>query len=298
MRAVLLAVAVAVLAGGCGSESHVRVSQPAAKLALTRPVFQRAVVVVFENKDRSTIAGDPAAPTFNGYARRYAALTDYHAVAHPSLPNYLALVSGSTHGITTNCYDCTVDAASLADSLESAGLSWKTYADGLPASGFVGSGFDRYTKRHDPFLYFRPVLARPGRLRRIVPFARFRRDLARRALPAFSLVVPDLCHDMHDCPVGDGDKWLRGLLAPLLRSPQMRRGVVFVVFDETESKTGSDGGHLFAFAAGPAVRPHSVYARRLTHYGLLATLEANWRLRRLGQSANERPISGIWRGGK
>jgi phosphatidylinositol-3-phosphatase len=298
MRAVLLAVAVALLAGGCGGTSQVRASQPAAKRAMTQPAFQRAVVVVFENKDRSTIADDPSAPTFNGYARRYAALTDYHAMTHPSLPNYLALVSGSTQGITTNCYDCTVGAASLADSLESAGLSWKTYAEGLPAPGFVGSGLDRYTKRHDPFLYFRPVLGRPERRRRIVPFARFQVDLARRRLPAFSLVVPDLCHDMHNCPVAEGDRWLHRFLPPLLRSPQMRRGVVFVVFDESESKTGTDGGHVFAFAAGAAVRPHSVYARRLTHYGLLATLEANWRLRRLGESANEGPIGGIWRGGK
>jgi phosphatidylinositol-3-phosphatase len=298
MRAVLVTVAVTLLAGGCGSESQVRVSQPAAKRAVTRPAFQRAVLVVFENKDRSTIAGRRAAPTFNAYARRYASLTDYHAITHPSLPNYLALVSGSTHGTTSDCSDCTVDAVSIADSLESAGLSWKVYAERLPSVGFLGGGFEDYTKHHDPFIYFRSILEAPDRLGRIVPFTQFQLDLAGRTMPAFSLVVPDLCHDMHDCSVEAGDKWLHGLLPPLLRSPQMRHGVVFVLFDESKSKTTTDGGHVFAFAAGGAVRSHSTYARRLTHYGLLATLEANWRLRRLGESANERPIAGIWRGGK
>ena len=73
------------------------------------PAFDHVVVIVFENKESSSILGNRAAPNFNAYGRRYAKLTRYYGVTHPSLPNYLALVSGSTHGITSDCTDCVVE---------------------------------------------------------------------------------------------------------------------------------------------------------------------------------------------
>ena len=85
------------------------------------PSFRHVLVVVFENKERGEIVGNPAAPTFDALARRYALLSNYDAVAHPSLPNYLALVSGSTHGIHSDCTSCVVHARSLADTLTNAG---------------------------------------------------------------------------------------------------------------------------------------------------------------------------------
>ncbi len=236
--------------------------------------------------------GSAAAPTFNRLARRYATLESYFAVAHPSLPNYLALVSGSTYEITSDCTSCTVSARNLADTLERAGKSWKTYAEGLPRPGFTGAFAGRYAKKHDPFLYFRDVLARPARLRRIVPLSQLGRDLAARGLPDFSLVVPDLCHDMHDCSVATGDAWLRRVLPPLLWSPQLRDGVVFVVFDEDD---GGSGNQVPALALGPLVRAGSRTRRRLDHYALLRTIEDGLGLPRLGRSASAPAVSGIWR---
>ena len=127
------------------------------------PSFDHVIVVVFENKDRADVVGSTAAPTFNSLGRRYAELVGYRAVAHPSLPNYLALVSGSTHGIHDDCTDCVVNAVSLADTLALAHRTWKTYAEGLPSPGFTGAGSGTYAKKHDPFLYFANVLRRqPG----------------------------------------------------------------------------------------------------------------------------------------
>jgi len=103
------------------------------------PAFAHAIVVVFENKESPSVFGSRAAPTFNAYAGRYARLTRDYGVTHPSLPNYIALVSGSTHGITSNCTDCVVDEQSLADTLEAAGRTWKTYAEGLPSRGFTSA---------------------------------------------------------------------------------------------------------------------------------------------------------------
>lgn len=258
------------------------------------PQFTHVVVVVFENHETSSTIGSSDAPTFNALARRYATLTDYTAVAHPSLPNYLALVSGSTQGITSDCTDCVVGARNLADTLGAARKSWKTYAEDLPSPGFAGAYAGRYAKKHDPFLYFRDVVDSPARRRRVVPFTQLARDLRRRRLPDFALVIPNLCNDMHDCSVATGDAWLEAHVVPLLHSPELRGGVVFVTFDEGTSGTGG-GGRVAALALGPTVRRGSRFARPLNHYGLLRTIEDAWRLPRLALSRKGTPVGGIWK---
>lgn len=257
------------------------------------PALKRIVVVVFENHSFEEIVGNPYAPTFNAMARRYALLTRFHAVARPSLPNYLAMVSGSTQGLTSTCEDCVFDAPSLADTIEASGRTWKTYADGLPEPGFLGAQSGAYVKRHNPFLYFTSVVSRPDRLQRVVPYTELATDLARRRLPHFSLVVPDLCNGMHDCSVERGDAWLQDFLKPLLASKQLAGGAVVVTFDE--ARKGDTTNHIATIVLGPAVRPRSVSKVRLTHYALLRTIEDAWRLPHLGRAATARSITGIWK---
>src|SRR5436309_13752463 len=196
------------------------------------PAFDHVVLIVFENKEESSVFGRRDAPTFNAMAKRYARLTRYYSVTHPSLPTYLALVSGSTQGITTDCTDCIVSARSLADTLEGAGKTWRLYAEGLPSRGFTGAYSGRYAKKHVPFLYFRSVVDAPARLNRIVPMTQLARDLRGGSLPDYALVVPDGCHSMHDCPVHSGDTWLRAMLPAL---PKLPRTAVFLVFVEAST---------------------------------------------------------------
>jgi phosphatidylinositol-3-phosphatase len=289
-----LALALLLLATGCGGASGAVTVPVKAPPPVRVPDFTHVVLVVFENEEATSIAGNPTAPTFNALARRYASLTAYDAIAHPSLPNYLALVSGSTQGITSDCTECVVGARSLADTLETAGKTWKTYAEDLPYPGFTGGSSGRYAKKHDPFLYFRDVVDSRARRNRVVPFTQLARDLARHRLPDFSLVVPNLCDDMHDCPVATGDAWLKAHIVPLLRSPELRGGVVFVVFDEGTSDEGG-GGRVEALALGPTVRPGARFAKATNHYGLLRTIEDAWGLPRLGLSRTATPIGGIWK---
>jgi hypothetical protein len=263
----------------------------AATSAARVPAFDHVVVIVFENKETTSIVRNRAAPTFNAYARRYANLTQYYGVTHPSLPNYLALVSGSTQGITNDCTSCVASGKSLADTIEASGRTWKTYAEGLPSSGYLGASSGRYAKKHNPFAYFPDVAADPTRRDQIVPLSRLVSDLRTGTLPSFSFVVPDLCHSMHDCSVRVGDTWLRRNSPRLLTLPNT---VVFVVFDEgTTSIRG--GGHTVAIALGTAVRPRSRFTRVTGHYGLLRTIEQAWGLPLLGRSAGATPITGIWR---
>src|SRR6185437_13976997 len=112
-----LACALAIVASGCGGGSVGATAPKVAPPSVRVPAFTHVVVVVFENEEATSIAGNHDAPTFNALARRYATLTRYDAIGHPSLPNYLALVSGSTQGISSDCTDCVVRARNLADTL-------------------------------------------------------------------------------------------------------------------------------------------------------------------------------------
>ena len=133
------------------------------------PSFAHVVVIVFENHD----AAGFSAPTFASLGRRYARLTSYDGVSHPSLPNYLALVSGSTQGIHSDCTDCTMRGSTIGDELTAAGRSWTAYAEGYPSS-------PRFAKKHVPFLYF------PRDASHVLPLSRF--NAAR--LPEFALGRP------------------------------------------------------------------------------------------------------------
>jgi hypothetical protein len=264
---------------------------PAATAAAPVPRLDHIVVVIFENKEAGNVLGSRAAPTFNAYARRYANVTSYYGITHPSLPNYIALVSGSTHGITSDCTSCVVTGRSLADTIEASRRTWKTYAEGLPAPGFLGPGQGRYAKKHDPFAYFTNIAQSKERRSRIVPLPQLKRDLSAGGLPDFSLVVPDLCHSMHDCSVAVGDAWLRRTVTPLLGLPNT---AIFILFDEGSSNARG-GGHTPALVVGTAVRPGSRYVRVTDHYGALRTIEQAWGLPFVGQSARARPITGIWK---
>lgn len=292
-REAAVTIALALVLAACGGGSSGATVPTAVPPPVRVPAFRHVVLAVFENHEATEIAGSPNAPTFNALARRYATLTSYDAVAHPSLPNYLALVSGSTQGITSDCTECIVRGRSLADTLAAAGKTWKTYAEDLPYPGFTGGSAGRYAKKHDPFLYFRDVVDSRARRNRVVPFTQLGRDLARHRLPDFSLVIPNLCNDMHDCSVATGDAWLKAHIVPLLRSPELRGGVVFVVFDEGTSGTGG-GGRIEALVLGPTVRRGSRFTKPTNHYGLLRTIEDAWKLPRLGHSRTGTPVGGIW----
>jgi hypothetical protein len=265
--AFLAVVSVLCAIAGSGSAGGDRSRRPV-------PRLDHVVVVVFENEERQSVLGSGAAPTFDRLATAYAQATKDRAVSHPSLPNYLALVSGSTHGVTNDCENCPQSGATIGTLLTRRGLSWGSYAEGYPS----GSGF---AKKHVPFLYF------PGGAAHVHPLSAFNAS----RLSAFSFVTPDLCHDMHDCSIGTGDAWLARFVKPLLAVP---RTAVFIVFDEGSSDVGG-GGAVALLIVGTAVKPHSRYALATSHYGLLRTVEDALGVPALGESAQARPLTGIWR---
>ncbi len=117
------------------------------------PPFDHIVLIVLENRDYQEVVGSKDMPNLNSLAKKYVQLSEYYAIRHPSLPNYIALISGDTQNITNDCTDCFINQPSMADAIESAGKTWKTYQEDLPSPCFVGNAKPYYQK-HDPFIYF------------------------------------------------------------------------------------------------------------------------------------------------
>ena len=225
--------------------------------------------------------GNPAAPFLNGLARRGALFTNSHAVAHPSEPNYLALFSGSTHGITGDDCPLRFTGPNLAAELIAAGHSFAGYAEDLPGTGSTACSAGEYARKHVPWVNFTTVPSSDSR-----PFSAFPAgDYAR--LPTVSFVIPNLCHDMHDCPVATGDAWARAYIGPYAAWAMTHHSLLIVDWDEND---GSPGNQIPTIFAGQMVRPGR-YGRAVTHYGVLRTIEYLYRLPPLGQAADARPIT-------
>jgi hypothetical protein len=276
IRAIVI-VAALVLPVACGSASTALPVQtrPSPKAHLNGGVDHVAVIAM-ENHEYSAIIGSRSAPYINGLARHYALAREMYAVSHPSLPNYLALIGGSTFGISSDCTGCEVHASGLVDQLARAGISWKAYMEGLPRPCFTGANAGDYAKKHDPFVYFASVVDVPGLCGRVVPFDRLPTDERAGTLPRFVWISPNLCHDMHDCSVATGDRFLATVVPPLLQALGPR-GLLFLTWDEGSSDSGccrlAAGGHVVTIVAGARARPGAVLDLPADHYSVLQTIE-------------------------
>jgi hypothetical protein len=291
MRVVVL-LGVLVVAGAQVACGHSTAGKPIPlPRVLPRATSSHVVTIVMENKEYGDVIGNPAAPYVNRLARRYGLATASYAVRHPSLPNYLALTSGSTHGITSDCTACHVAARNIVDQLERAHVTWKAYMEGMPSACFPGASAGGYAKKHNPFLYYDDVAGDPRRCRRVVPLARLGADLRRGRLPTYAFISPNLCDDTHDCGVGTGDRFLAHLV-PTLRRAIGADGYIVLTWDEGTTDRaccgGSRGGAIATIVAGRLVRRGARLRRPIDHYGVLRTIEDTLKLGHLGAARDPR----------
>ncbi|HET6866735.1 MAG TPA: alkaline phosphatase family protein [Solirubrobacteraceae bacterium] len=266
---------VAIAACGGGRRAGAVQRDPSPTARLTRGATHIAVIVL-ENHEYRDIIGSRSAPFINSLARRYGLATGMYAITHPSLPNYLALTGGSTFGIDSDCTDCSVGATSIVDQLERAQESWRAYMEDLPRPCFTQSSAGDYAKKHDPFAYYTRITRDPARCANIVPLTRLSADERAAELPRYAWISPNLCHDMHDCSVSTGDRFLAGLVPALLRALGPR-GLLFLTWDEGSSDDGccrlASGGHIVTIVAGGGARAHARLATPTDHYSVLQTIE-------------------------
>ncbi len=273
-------------------------------LALKPPAH--IAVILLENKEYPSVIGSAQAPFLNAFARQHVLLSNDFAVSHPSLPNYLALTSGSTFGITSDCTSCFFTGRNIVDQLERHHMSWKAYMQGLPSPCFkgaeAGSSPHLYAAKHDPFIHYTDVRSSRARCHRIVPFPQLGVDLARNRLPRFAFISPDECFDMHSCSIGTGDMWLARWAPRILRGLGSN-GLLVVVFDEGSSgagccSSGIHGGHVAAVIAGPGAKHRVRIATALDHYSVLRLIEDTWGFLRLRHAADRSTHSIVgWRRG-
>ncbi len=253
------------------------------------PAFSHVFIIVLENKGANSIVGSDQAPYLNQLASQYARAGNYYAVAHPSLPNYLALTGGDTFGVHSDCTDCFQAHDNLANQLERAGRSWKAYMESLPGPCFKGTGSGRYALKHNPFMYYDDIRNDPQRCNKVVPLTQLDGDLQSGSVPDLVWISPNLCSDMHDCPIATGDGWLRTWVPKILNSPAWQQnGVLFITFDEGTSRSGccqvAAGGKVDTLVISPLVQPGFVSEVAYDHYSLLRTIEDAWGLPRLANA--------------
>ncbi|OLC22223.1 MAG: hypothetical protein AUH33_00200, partial [Chloroflexi bacterium 13_1_40CM_68_21] len=248
--------------------------------ASAAPARPHVFVIVMEN---ASLARALAAPDIATLASTYRVAMNYHAVARPSLPNYLALTSGSTWGVTDDDYHV-LPAGGLGAQLSAAGVPWRAYMEGLSADGCVRSPYP-YAVKHNPFAYYGGACP-PN----VVSLDALDADLAGDA-PQFAWITPGLCHDGHDCALTEAGAWLVQLVARIVASASFReRGVLFVVWDEGDGGDETNLVPLIVATPDPVARRS---AERYDHYSLLATIEDTFGLPRLGAAAGARSITDL-----
>lgn len=249
------------LAAAASESAHISAQAPCG-VTHSAPTYQHVVWILLENVGYSVV-GSSSAPYLNSVAARCGLATNYRGTAHPSLPNYIALTSGSTHGIAD-------DGEPVAHPLTGPSIfselkgNWRGLVQSMPgACDHVTSG--TYAARHNPAVYY--VNLRATCARNDVPLT-FPLNLSAR----FTFITPNVCNDMHSCPVAIGDRWLSHVVPEIIASSQYQSQslALFITFDE------SDGGatnHVPTYVVAPSVPRHLRVGVPLNHFSLLRTTE-------------------------
>ena len=244
--------------------------------------YTHVVWILLENEGYGVI-GSSRAPYLNSLSDHCGLATNDFATNHPSLPNYIALTSGSAQGIVDDNEPSShpLRVPSIFSQLKA---NWRTYAESMPtACDRVTSG--TYAARHNPAVYYTNLANCASR------------DVALRSpldlSAAFTMIVPNVCNDMHSCPVATGDAWLKKYVAQILSSPQYRSKslALFITFDES---TQSSSNQIPTVVVAPSVPAGIRVATHFTHYSLLRTTETLLHLPLLGAARTATSMLGAF----
>lgn len=251
----------------------------------TIPTPRNVLVVIEENHSYSEIVGSPQAPYINTLISEGAVLTHSYGVTHPSEPNYLALFSGSTHGVTTDNCPLTFSSASLESQLRAGSKTFKGYSEELPSVGSMVCTYNEYARKHVPWTDFSSDKSTDN-----LPFSDFPSSNFAN-LPTVSFVIPDLMDDMHDGSIQQGDSWFQQHLMNYVTWARNNNSLLILTFDEDD---GSASNHILTLFVGPMVKPGK-YTETINHYNVLRTIEQMYKLPYLGKAATATPITNIWK---
>jgi phosphatidylinositol-3-phosphatase len=252
------------------------------------PRWRHVTMIVLENRDYDEILGAEDAPYLGSLAAQGAVASNVWDIGGASQPNYFAMTSGSSHFVTNNdVHD--LDAPSIFDQVEAAGGTWRVSAEQYPGDCFTGEaasggrdGPGHYVRAHNPAISFTSISTDPARCASIQDHSAFEPRQAN-----LEFVVPDSCHNTHDCPVPVGDAWLSEFVPRILDAPGFwDDGLLIITFDGG-SDVGKDDGHRIAVTmVGAGVRAGTVSQTRYDHYNVLRTVQEGLGLPCLDRSCN------------
>ncbi|MGX6608370.1 alkaline phosphatase family protein [Micromonosporaceae bacterium Da 78-11] len=257
---------------------------PPAQAAAGVPAFDHIVLVMFENKSSSQITAS-SAPYFQSLAAQGASFSQSYAITHPSQPNYIALLSGSTQGVTSDSCPKSFTGANLAAQLITAGRSFKGYSESMPSNGYTGCSSGTYQRKHNSWVDFTNVPASSN-----LTYASFPSSTNYASLPTVSFVTPNMCNDMHDCSVATGNTWLKNNLDAYAQWAKTHNSLLIVTFDEDNRLAMN---HIHTTLVGAHVKP-GTYSSKITHYTVLRTIESAYGLSAIGGAASVSPITDVW----
>ncbi|KAJ3276625.1 hypothetical protein HDV01_004158 [Terramyces sp. JEL0728] len=206
-------------------------------------------------------------------------LTNYKAVAHPSQPNYVAMIGGSTFGVNSDG-TFNVNQKSVVDLLTAGGKTWGAYEENYPGNCFSGDS-SPYRRKHNPFISYTTVAKNSGRCSKIAPATQLATDIKNKSVPDYVFYTPNMNNDGHDTSVGYASNWLQTTIGPLFTNPYFANTLFLVTFDEDASYTTNQ---VYAILLGGGVTPGSTDNTAYTHYSQLATVEMLFNLGNLGQN--------------
>jgi hypothetical protein len=238
-------------AGPCGTAA----SPPAS--------YDHVVWIVMENHAYSEVIGSANAPYENQLAAQCGSASRMFAETHPSLPNYIAMTSGSPQGITDD-NDPSSHPLAVPSIFSLTAGTWRALEESMPSNCLLTSS-GQYAVRHNPAAYYTNIRTECASLD--VPLAATP-DLSAR----FTFITPNLCNDTHDCSVATGDGWLAGELPKIFASAQYQAGrtAVFLTWDEDDS---SMSNQIPTLVMAPSVTPGTASATTFDHYSMLRTTE-------------------------
>ncbi|KQY56986.1 hypothetical protein ASD30_12010 [Nocardioides sp. Root140] len=263
---------------GCADEAGTPVDggpprPPASQDGAVSAPVTKVLVVIEENHTLDQMHA--GMPYLASLADQYGYATHWRARAHPSEPNYLAIVGGSTFGVTDDATPSVNarrvgQAQSIFGQALAAGKSAHTYAESMPENCHQWDhpeksvGKPSYAARHNPWVYF--TAERAQCLEDDTDLSTFAADAASDTLPDIGLLIPDLTHDAHDASLTEADAWLERQLAPVLAGDDFRSGRLAVVVTADEDDRLQDNTVLTAVLHVGLT--HKVVDTPLTHYSL------------------------------
>ena len=229
----------------------------------------KVLVFIVENHSLSQMKSQM--PYTFGLAQRFGYATNYTAIQHPSLPNYVAIAGGQTYGITNddNPSANPVRGTSVFGQAVASGKTAAVFADGMPQNCATSNGGSDYAVKHNPWAYF--INERGDCQKYDVPVDRLDAAITGGVLPTVGMVVPNLCNDAHNCSLGTADTWFKGWMTKIFDGPDWRSGHLAVVLTADEDDR-SAGNNVLTVVIHPSQK-RNVVTSPLTHYSLTRLYE-------------------------